>query len=116
MIDYRIGNLVEQILENLKQPVSISDMAESANVSIDYFYKLFKQETGFTPNQFIRTRRLERAKELLETTNLRVKEISSQVGIQDQSHFVRDFKTKYGNKPTEYRQKHWEKSHAPNRQ
>lgn len=112
MIDYGIGSLVEQILENLKQPVSVCDMAESANVSIDHFYKLFKKETGFSPNQFIRTRRLERAKELLETTNLRVKEIVAQVGIQDISHFVRDFKTKYGQKPTGYRQQHWEKSQA----
>lgn len=115
-MDYRIGKLVEQILENLRQPVSISDLAQSANVSIDHFHKLFKKETTFTPNQFIRHHRLERAKQLLETTNLRVKEIIHKVGIPDISHFVRDFKSKYGHKPNEYRQKHWEKSRAENKE
>ena len=115
-MDYRIGTLVEQILENLKLPTSIVEMAEAANVSVDHFHKLFKKETKFTPNQFIRHHRLEKAKELLESSNLRVKEITSRVGIQDISHFVRDFKSKYGLKPNEYRQKHWEKSHAPNKE
>lgn len=115
-MDYRIGSLVEQILEDLSKPISVSVLSRSANVSIDYFYKLFKKHTGQSPNQFVRHHRLERAKELLETSNLRVKEIAAQVGIQDLSHFVRDFKSKYGYKPNEYRQLHWENSQAPNEQ
>ena len=113
-MDYRIGSLLEEILEDIGKPISISKMSESANVSIDHFYKFFKKETGSTPNQFVRQHRLEMAKGLLETTNLRVKEIAAQVGIQDISHFVRDFKSKYGHKPNEYRQLHWENSQAPN--
>ena len=74
-MDYRISNLVDQILANVKNPDPIPKMALSANVSIDHSYKLFKRETTFSPNQFIRHHRLVKAKELLETTNLRVKEI-----------------------------------------
>ncbi len=100
----RIGSLVNHILENLISPMSASQMAKSANVSIYHFYKLFRRETGFTLNQFIRHHRLEKAKELLESTNLQVKEIMHLVGIEDLSHFVRDFKTKYGLTPKNFRQ------------
>lgn len=110
MLDYRIGTLIEYILENLEKHLSISKMAESANISTEHFHKLFKKETEMTPTQFVKHHRLEKAKTLLETTNLRVKEIIRKIGINDQSHFVRDFKEKYGSRPNEYRQKHWEQS------
>jgi AraC-like DNA-binding protein len=46
---------------------------------------------------------MQKAKELLETTCLRVKEIMNQVGIRDESHFARTFKKLYGVSPTQYR-------------
>jgi transcriptional regulator GlxA family with amidase domain len=107
-MDYRIENVVENILQNLKSPMTICEMAKLFNLSDDHFIKLFKNEKEMTPNEFIKHHRLEKAKELLEATNLRIKEIVCQVGINDQSHFVRDFKEKYGLTPTQHRQKYWE--------
>jgi hypothetical protein len=46
---------------------------------------------------------MERARHLLETSFLSVKEIAHQVGLNDESHFVRDFKKAYGEPPTRYR-------------
>jgi transcriptional regulator GlxA family with amidase domain len=61
---------------------------------------------GMAPKQYLKNLRLERAKELEETTFLRVKEIMSAVGINDESHFARDFKAKYGETPAAYQRRY----------
>lgn len=115
-MEYRVFRLKEQILENLKFDWTVEKMAEGSNVSKEHFHKLFKKTTGQSPISFVRNLRLEKAKELLETTNLRVKEIIAEVGIRDQTHFVRDFKKVYGFKPNEYRQKYWDDFQSSKRQ
>lgn len=55
------------------------------------------------PIRYLRQLRMERAKQLLESSFLSVKEIAFQVGLNDESHFVRDFKSTYGYSPALYR-------------
>lgn len=55
------------------------------------------------PIRYLRLLRMERAKNLLESSFLSVKEIAYQVGLNDESHFVRDFKSTYGYSPAHYR-------------
>ena len=55
------------------------------------------------PIRYLRLLRMERAKDLLESSFLSVKEIAFQVGVNDESHFVRDFKSTYGFSPALYR-------------
>ena len=55
------------------------------------------------PIRYLRLLRMERAKVLLESSFLSVKEIAFQVGLNDESHFVRDFKSTYGFSPALYR-------------
>lgn len=55
------------------------------------------------PIRYLRLLRMERAKDLLESSFLSVKEIAYQVGLNDESHFVRDFKSTYGFSPALYR-------------
>ena len=55
------------------------------------------------PIRYLRLLRMERAKNLLESSFLSVKEIAFQVGLNDESHFVRDFKSTYGFSPALYR-------------
>ena len=107
-MEYRIFRLKTQILKDFKFNWTIENMAELSNLSKEHFHKLFKKEIGQSPIQFLRFLRLEKAKELLETTNLRIKEIICAVGIHNQAHFVRDFKKAYVFKPNEYRQKYWD--------
>ena len=61
------------------------------------------------PIRYLRLLRMDRAKNLLESSFLSVKEIAFQVGLNDESHFVRDFKSTYGFSPALYR------SHFKNR-
>lgn len=111
-MEYRIFQLEEKISRNLKFDWTVEKMADVCELSTDHFHKLFKNTTNQTPIQYLRHLRLEAAKELLETTKKKVYEIIYEVGIKDQTHFVRDFKNAYGFKPNEYRQKHSDKIQA----
>ena len=105
-MDKRILLLREKYLSKLQKPPAITQTAKEMNLSPSRLRQLFKIELGTSPTEYLKDLRLEKASELLTTTHLRVKDISWQVGIRDQSNFVRDFKKKYGTTPTEHRRKH----------
>lgn len=102
----RIIYLKKHVVENLRHSWTVEELAQIANISKSQLAKLFQTELEISPAQYIRNLRLEKACELLETTFLRIKEIMFAVGINDQSHFVRDFKKIYDSTPTEYRNLH----------
>jgi YesN/AraC family two-component response regulator len=86
-----------------REEPSLSEMAQIVNLSPSRLRYLFKREVGVAPGHYLRKFRLERAKELLETTFLSVKEIITRIGVNDQSHFIREFKKAYGLTPAQYR-------------
>lgn len=96
----RLGNChqINQVIE---------EMAQTFNVTPLYLKQLFKQQTGKTIIQFDKNLRLEKSKYLIKTTHLRINEICHQVGFNDCSHFVRDFKAKFGISPKELQKQSW---------
>lgn len=96
---------VHRAVLNIQQSILVTtrQMAESANLSVDHFSRLFKKETGVSPHQYLKEARLNVARALLESSELSVKELSARSGFKDQSHFVRDFKKAYGLSPMQYR-------------
>jgi AraC-like DNA-binding protein len=78
-------------------------MGEEVNLSSWRLCHLFKLELGTSPIEFLTQFRLERAKHLLETEFLTVKETMNKVGISDASYFSRSFKATYGMTPGECR-------------
>lgn len=98
-----IINLIE---EDVSRKLTIGDCAQYVRLSQSRVHGLFKVETGVSLLQYIKNRRMTKAKELLGTTFLTIKEIMNLVGITDASHFVRDFKRAYGMTPSEYRDNH----------
>lgn len=83
--------------------LSLTNTAAHVNLSISRFRHLFKDETGMSVVQFVKIVRLKKAKELIETTPLSIKQIMAEVGIKDKSNFCRDFKKTYGVSPVKYR-------------
>lgn len=102
-MDYRIEETLIAIENNLAQTYTLEDLTKPLNLSVSYFQHLFKRDIGKSFTQYIRDLRLHKACELLENTNMRVQEIRIEVGAADDTHFLRDFKRKFGKTPTGYR-------------
>ena len=102
-MDPRVEKILQIMREDLHRDLSLAELAQSVNLSIWRLSHVFRSAVGMSPIQYLRFLRMERAKYLLETSFLSVKEITYQVGLRDESHFVRDFKKTYGVPPTSYR-------------
>jgi AraC-like DNA-binding protein len=89
--------------EDFRGELSLGEFAQSVNLSVWRLCHIFKSDVGMPPIRYLRLLRMERAKDLLESSFLSVKEIAYQVGLNDESHFVRDFKSTYGFSPALYR-------------
>ncbi|MFL7791965.1 MAG: response regulator [Anaerolineae bacterium] len=83
--------------------LSLSEVATKANFSPSYFSSVFRQETGETFRDYLSRSRIDRAKELLRTTNLKCSEIAYQSGFGDPRHFGQVFKQKVGVSPQQFR-------------
>lgn len=71
---------------------------------------MFRAHLGTSPERFLSQVRLEKAKKLLESTFLSVKEVMAEVGVSDAGHFSRSFKAAYGTTPAKWREE--QKSHG----
>lgn len=100
----RIGFAVDYIKKNLHQKLSIDSIAKMAYVSKSNFFKMFKDELGTSPNEFILQERINRAKELLASQNS-IKETAYQTGFSDTNYFTRVFKQLVGVTPKSYQDK-----------
>jgi two-component system response regulator YesN len=103
-------HLIRQTIHILEteydQDITLSGLAERLYLNPNYLSTLFKNETGTTFTQALLRIRMEKAKELLRTTKLKIYEVGSRVGYADSAHFSRVFKN-YGNmSPYEYREKY----------
>jgi AraC family transcriptional regulator of arabinose operon len=108
-MDARVEKAISHIQDNLRKDLPLEEVARTVNLSSSRLNHLFRMEIGLTIAKYVRSLRMERAKGLLETTFLTVKEIGSECGLNDESHFVQNFKAAYGRTPLRYRQGHHRK-------
>lgn len=94
----------EYIQNNYSKDISLDDVSRTVNISPYYFSKIFKEETGEGFVEYLTGIRIEKAKELLNTTEYSIKEICSMVGYADPNYFSRSFKKNVGVTPTEYKE------------
>ncbi|MFC5051286.1 helix-turn-helix domain-containing protein [Rubritalea spongiae] len=101
------GNIVDLtkrfIHEKLSEKISLDTLAENAKVTNSYLCKQFKKSTGLTVVEYINRHRVELAKELLSSRNVRIIEIAYETGFQSLSQFNRSFHRYTGQSPTEYK-------------
>src|SRR4026209_2440341 len=102
-MDKRVEKIIEMMRDDVRGELSLTEFAQSVNLSVWRLCHIFKSDVGMPPIKYLRLLRMERAKGLLESSFLSVKEIAFQVGLNDESHFVRDFKATYGYTPALYR-------------
>lgn len=94
------------IREHFGEDISIADLARLENYNSTYFTDWFRKKTGASPAQYIRQVRIEKAKELLTTTQYRLIDIAVQVGYGTGASFTRAFKELEGESPAAYRRRH----------
>jgi transcriptional regulator GlxA family with amidase domain len=102
--DSRVQLAARLLRKNAMSPsVRIKEIAATLHISSSHLRHLFKKELGVAPRHYVKVLRLRKAKELLENTFLSVKEVMVAVGVSDLSHFVRDYKERYAETPSQAR-------------
>lgn len=89
--------------ESLEKPVDMQKLIYELPMGYSKFRKMFKVITGHSPHQYHLNLRINKAKELLQTTELNINEIAYQTGFESEFYFSRFFKKKIGLSPTDYR-------------
>jgi len=89
------------IQENFRQELSVEELAESIDMSVSYFRRLFHEAYGYSPMQYIMNLRIENARDLLLSGEVNVTEAARLSGFEDIYYFSTLFKRKTGSTPTE---------------
>lgn len=88
--------------EHYAEPLTVNDLAEQVALSPSAFSTLFREVTGRSPYQFLKEFRMDRARELLVDGRLNVTEVSRRVGYTSVSHFIKEFRNRFGTTPRAY--------------
>ena len=94
--DEKILNLFSFIESNLNKELSNKVLSNHLNISEDYVSQFFRNSIGFSPQDYIEHKRMEKAIELLRNEKNAVKVISNEVGYKDTAYFCRRFKMMFG--------------------
>ena len=96
-----VKKCVRYIRDNLKERITLKDLAEECNLSEGYVSKLFQKETGMKAGEFITKEKLKFAKELV-LSGQKVSDISFELGFCNESHFIECFKKEFGTTPGKF--------------
>lgn len=98
-----IAKPIAYIEEHFREPISLSELADMANISLRHFTRLFRNTYHMTPISYINSLKLNYACGLLKNTTMSISEVSYSSGFSDSNYFSRIFKKFFGKTPVEYR-------------
>ena len=101
-----LATVKEYLDEHYTKKIELDDLEERFFINKFYLSKIFKETYGTTINNYLISKRITRAKQLLRFTDLTVDEIGAAVGMADANYFSRMFRKVEGSSPREYR-KQW---------
>ncbi len=101
--DFYIKEAFSFIEQNFQNDISVEDIATSCGLNRSYFGKIFHENMGKSPQEFLISYRMTKAAELLKLTGLSIADIGNAVGYPNQLHFSRAFKNVYGISPRQWR-------------
>jgi AraC-like DNA-binding protein len=105
-IERKIRKACLYFRENLNTSVNIEKLSADMNVGYSYFRQMFRKYTGISPSQYHLSLRIQKARDLLVSTDLSFKEIANDLGFESYFYFSRIFKDKMGKSPMEFRKNH----------
>lgn len=91
------------VVENLGRDITVAELSKQFHVSRQILYSIFKLEFNDTIRNFILKKRLQKAQELLLTTQIPISDVAMGVGFTDYNYFIRFFKKRVGMSPLQYR-------------
>lgn len=100
-----VQRAIEFVRVNTERALSLADVAREVHVSPNYLTSLFRSISGKSLGRFISDERMQRAGELLVSSELSIKEVAARLGFADSYGFSRTFKAFSGRSPTEWRAK-----------
>lgn len=94
----------EYINSNYQKPITVHEIASYIGISRSYLYKLFKKEYDLSPQEYLIEKRLNKAVNLLVHTTKPIKIIAKETGYDDQLHFSKSFRQRFGVSPTKFKE------------
>ncbi len=101
----RIKRMLQYIHDHCSEEIKIGDIAQSATISESECLRCFRSTIGATPIQYVRQYRIQRAVQMLNTTDEQISAISEACGFQDVSYFIKTFREMKGCAPAAYRKR-----------
>lgn len=98
-----IQEIKDYIAENLNEKLTVQKLADKTLMSISHFSRVFKQQTGFSPYEYVLITRLNKAKYLLQKTEMTVASIAYETGFNSESNFICFFTENEGISPGKFR-------------
>jgi AraC-like DNA-binding protein len=95
--------VLEHIAQHFAEPMNVDDLARVAHLSPKHLARLFKSSIGSAPSDYLRSFRLERARENLSRGEKSIAQVAHECGFEDAAYFSRAFKTHFSLSPLEYR-------------
>lgn len=103
--DENIQRALNYISENLDKDLTIQNISKNTNISKSVLYRRFHSCFNCTVSQYVSTKRIEKAIDLLSNSDLSIEEISQQIGFSSGSYFSKIFKREKGLSPLKYKLK-----------
>ena len=100
-----LSPVIQYIDRHYTETISMKDMADLANLSATHFNARFRSILRFSPTEYVLSRRIQHAQQLLTQTSKSIVEIGNEVGFCDQSHFTKRFRRVTGLTPLGYRKR-----------
>jgi YesN/AraC family two-component response regulator len=98
--------VIQHIEDHVCAKITLDDLAQKAGISKYHFNRVFKRYIGMTPIKFVTLRKIEKAKELLKRHDFNVSSVAYQLGFNDASTFIKQFKKFTGLTPAKVNSKH----------
>ena len=113
-LDYRtektvpsaVDLLLEYMYDHYSEKIRLDELSELVHLNKSYLIRLFHREVGSTPLDYLTRLRLEQSCRLLETTALKISEISYRCGFDSASYYIRRFHDTYAQTPEQYREQY----------
>ena len=103
--DVRVEKIRRYVADNIGKDISLESMAQMLEMHPNYLSTFFKQKMGISFRDYLKRTRMEKAQELMKTTNLKLYQIAEMVGYSDSAHFSRTYRQVFGINPLSWKQR-----------